>query len=916
MTRAGRNGERRDGSSWYRISNSGSGPAQIMMYDLIGAWGITAKDFLRDLAAVGDGPVDVHIASDGGDVFEAYAIYTALASRPGVTTVVDSLAASCASVIAMAGEQRLMSKLSQMMIHDAWAGVDGNADDLQHMIGRLNTVSEQIAQVYADAAGGTPEYWRGLMKAETWFTPQQALEAGLITGITGSAREPAPAGTGASAADRGGVILAAAGDNAGWVQRGGKWEFDPDGDGDDDSSASTDTDHSHWAADGTQLKAIPPNPATGKGGKPMAPSDRAAPGPQDAKVDNSPWDAGKAWSNGANSDDPAAFYNGICAGKKAGDPKTQEAHALPHHYHPGDPPNAGGTRAALGRLPGTDGLTNKAQAQAHLEAHMKVINPDYEPGNSAGNAPVPAARTDSAAPPAPGSQARQPTAGKDERKRDMPPEDANVLTVEGRRARITDIVNRCQDLAREYTGLMPPEVQAEWDSLVRERRDHTAAIEAHDARNAQLADMTAAGIASLADRPLTPQGGAGTFGAPAVHIQQDDIYDLAAIRDRARSMAELPGLLRDNALRAVEQARFPGAASRETAQANVARLLDNVPDDVNGALARRILSTGSPGYKRVFGKALASGNPGGLTGNDARILALGESDTGAYAVPFELDPTVILTSNGAINPLRQIARVERITGKEYDLVTSTGVTVHRRGEFSASTNDAPTLAQPTVKPERVDGFIPFSVEIEGDWTALQATMLRLLTDAKDVEEATGPAGFVLGSGVNSGTAPQAGGIITTLSTASQVPTATTATFAVGDVYAIKNATPPRFRAQGSFLAESSIYDLVRQFGTGTMANVWVDLGGDRPSKLIGYPARELSAMQAATSPLVTGQLILLFGDFQQFLIVDRIGMNMELVPHVADPSTGYPTGTRGYYCWWRNNSVILTSNAFRLLKIK
>lgn len=92
-----------------------------------------------------------------------------------------------------------------------------------------------------------------------------------------------------------------------------------------------------------------------------------------AKVDDSPWDASKAWANGAASDDPAAFYNAICAGKKAGDPKTQAAHALPYKYTPSSAPNAAGVKAALSRLPQTDGLTNKAEAQSKLEGLMKTI---------------------------------------------------------------------------------------------------------------------------------------------------------------------------------------------------------------------------------------------------------------------------------------------------------------------------------------------------------------------------------------------------------------------------------------------------------------------------------------------------------------------------------------------------------------
>ena len=99
-----------------------------------------------------------------------------------------------------------------------------------------------------------------------------------------------------------------------------------------------------------------------------------------ASVDNSAWDASKAWKAGASSDNPTAFYNGICAGKKAGDPSTQEAHALPHHYKPGDPPNANGVRNSLSRIGQTQGLTNKAAAQAHLDGHMTAIKAAKESG--------------------------------------------------------------------------------------------------------------------------------------------------------------------------------------------------------------------------------------------------------------------------------------------------------------------------------------------------------------------------------------------------------------------------------------------------------------------------------------------------------------------------------------------------------
>ena len=100
-------------------------------------------------------------------------------------------------------------------------------------------------------------------------------------------------------------------------------------------------------------------------------------------ADNSPWDASKAWHNGAEADDPAAFYAGICAGRKDGDKATQAAWALPYKYHPGDAPNAAGVKNALARLPQTEGLTNEAEAKATLQKAMKQVNPDYEPDDRA-----------------------------------------------------------------------------------------------------------------------------------------------------------------------------------------------------------------------------------------------------------------------------------------------------------------------------------------------------------------------------------------------------------------------------------------------------------------------------------------------------------------------------------------------------
>ena len=101
-----------------------------------------------------------------------------------------------------------------------------------------------------------------------------------------------------------------------------------------------------------------------------------------ADVDDSAWDGSAALSSCAKSDTSATCYAAICAGRKSGDAEKQSSWALPHHKHPGDAPNAAGVRNALARIDQTEGLTNKAAAQAHLEAHQKAIDADGDDENA------------------------------------------------------------------------------------------------------------------------------------------------------------------------------------------------------------------------------------------------------------------------------------------------------------------------------------------------------------------------------------------------------------------------------------------------------------------------------------------------------------------------------------------------------
>jgi ATP-dependent protease ClpP protease subunit len=175
-------------NDWYRITNAiGTGPAQIHIYDEIGYWGITASDFIRELSSLNATTIDLHINSPGGEIFDGIAIMNALRSHPAtVTTYVDSLAASIASVIAMAGDRVVMAPRSQLMIHDGSGLCIGNAADMRKTAELLDRQSDNIAAVYAERAGGTVEEWRARMTVETWYTAAEAVEAGLADEISSS----------------------------------------------------------------------------------------------------------------------------------------------------------------------------------------------------------------------------------------------------------------------------------------------------------------------------------------------------------------------------------------------------------------------------------------------------------------------------------------------------------------------------------------------------------------------------------------------------------------------------------------------------------------------------------------------------------------------------------------------------------
>lgn len=169
--------------SWYRIEAKGD-EAVIYLHDEIGYWGRTSAEFVEELRGHRGKPLRVHINSPGGDVFDALAIYNALAAHPKtVTTHIDALAASAASFIALAGDKVMIESNAMIMVHDAHGLGVGNAEELREYAALLGQCSDLIAGIYAEKAGGTVAEWRQVMAKDRWYGAEEALNVGLVDEI-------------------------------------------------------------------------------------------------------------------------------------------------------------------------------------------------------------------------------------------------------------------------------------------------------------------------------------------------------------------------------------------------------------------------------------------------------------------------------------------------------------------------------------------------------------------------------------------------------------------------------------------------------------------------------------------------------------------------------------------------------------
>lgn len=352
----------------------------------------------------------------------------------------------------------------------------------------------------------------------------------------------------------------------------------------------------------------------------------------------------------------------------------------------------------------------------------------------------------------------------------------------------------------------------------------------------------------------------------------------------------------------------------------VDKLLRRKDGDTDGELiAAFLVATSNPHYRSAFQKA-ASGLAPVFSPEEGRAvrevnylkraMSIGTDASGGFAVPVVIDPTIILTAQGSDNPVLNRARVETITNDEWRGLSSAGVTWKFDAEASAATDNAPTIAQPTVPTKRADGFIPFSIEVGQDWPGFAERMAELLGSGYDELLADK---LTIGTGANTPTGVIAKLAAITSPASVKTEVATAGTIATSDIYNMWAALPQRHRRRGStaWMSSTKTQNAIRQLGT-LDPNFTVNLTEEGIGALFGRGYDMNDYMTDFTSGTGTQSWVAV-GNWLGYLVAQRAGMNIEFVPMLFDVTNNRPTGQRGWFAWARVGADVVDPTAFRLL---
>lgn len=424
----------------------------------------------------------------------------------------------------------------------------------------------------------------------------------------------------------------------------------------------------------------------------------------------------------------------------------------------------------------------------------------------------------------------------------------------------------------------------------------TAGLDELEARKAELDEVEARQARIDAARAIVTDKAPG-FDAPQVLKRTATDVDV-------RSATRLE--VRDAAQKLIDEAHRFIPAERQEA---VARLVDRGSDRNYDAdrVNRYLVATETDAYRSAFGKAISSPTPvftpaEAAAVNEARAMSL-TTTAGGFGIPVLIDPTVIVTTGTGLLGILPHIRVEQITSKEWKAVTAGATAWSFDAEAAEVSDDASTFAQPTVTAHRAQALIPFSIEIGMDYPNFASEMSVLLAD--------GYADLLANKLMTgTGTAEPWGLFIATTTT---VDVTTDNTFGAADIDKVWAALPEKHRARASWVMNVDVENDVRGFGSGTATSRFtVDQTAEGISLLNGK--RVILSDYAPAWSGTDGASILVVGDLQKYCMAQRVGMTVELVPHLTSTGSNRPSGQRGLYAFARVGANVLDSAAFRKLK--
>ena len=430
--------------------------------------------------------------------------------------------------------------------------------------------------------------------------------------------------------------------------------------------------------------------------------------------------------------------------------------------------------------------------------------------------------------------------------------------------------------------------QERWDRLIRQVEKHDIEIaELDEIRRKDIADGVRSGR-YIEDRgpEFMKQGPADPWNA----------------RGETRSLA----------LSAAEKV----PASDDVRQ-KLSTFIENDESPIPGLAASWALRTSAPAYRSAFRRLIRDPlNGHRLFDRDEleafqaveeiRGMVVGTNTGGGYLVPSFLDPAIVLTNSGSSNIMRGVAKVVNLThGNVYTGITSAGVDASWDAELAVVSDDSPQLASVTVPVFKGQAFIRASFETLED-TNIDQQVAELFADAKDRLEWVA---FMTGNGTTA-----AEGVFTTLAatTTSRLVSTTAATIGLTDLQSLYRQLPVRWRKRGLFLMNPLYRMAIQALGTAVSASFTTDLTQPPTDYLFGKAVLESDdAPSTQTTTALDSEIA--FFDPNEYLVVDKIGAQIEFIPNLFDGSSGRPTGERGFLMHWRAGGKITTASAGDLL---